>query len=221
MPKIFPYNPPSDPANILHIDNELIVVNKPAGLLSVPGRGESKKDCLISRMQASYPDALIVHRLDMATSGILVLARSASIHRLLSLQFQERQISKQYTAVVNGKIQETEGIVDLPLITDWPNRPKQKIDFESGKSSQTRYKVISYDSQIQTTRLKLMPITGRSHQLRVHMLAIGHYIIGDELYSPKNDIEPTQARLLLHASKISFQHPTTKKIITINCPCEF
>lgn len=223
MPLSIPYNPPVTEPEILFIDNDLLIVNKPAGLLSVPGRGELKKDCLISRIQKKYPEALIVHRLDMPTSGILILARSAPVQTQLGKQFQNREISKQYIAIVNGIIENSHGEIDLPLITDWPNRPKQKVDFETGKASLTRYEVINTDSKNNTTRLMLFPVTGRSHQLRVHLLSIGHSIVGDKLYSdnPDGSTNNTHSRLLLHASKVTFNHPVTHKKLSINCKCDF
>ncbi len=207
------YSPPLDKPEIIHIDDSVIVVNKPAGLLSVPGRGADKQDCLISRIQASYPEALIVHRLDMPTSGILILARSPQIHRQLSKQFEQRKIAKEYIAVVQGIVKNNNGEINLPLITDWPNRPMQKVDYEQGKSSLTRYEILSTNCKEQTTRLKLTPVTGRSHQLRVHLLSIGHIISGDALYSKAE--ADKHIRLHLHASKIIFLHPATNKILTI------
>ncbi len=215
-----PYDPPCCETEILFIDDHLIIVNKASGLLSVPGRGEDKKDCLISRVQKKYPEALIVHRLDMPTSGILVLARSASVHKQLSKQFQNREVAKQYIAVVNGILKVTAGEIDLPLITDWPNRPKQKVDYETGKPSLTRYEVLSVNLKDNTSRIALFPVTGRSHQLRVHLLSIGHIIIGDKLYE-SNKPNSNSPRLLLHASQIAFKHPVTEKQLTIECPCDF
>lgn len=218
-PITIPYTPPAEDAEILYIDDDLIVVNKPTGLLSVPGRGEDKQDCLITRIQDHYPDALIVHRLDLPTSGILVLARSAETHRALSQQFQNREVSKEYTAIVSGIVEQQTGEINLPLITDWPNRPMQKVDYETGKPSQTRYEILTVNKENNTTRLRLTPITGRSHQLRVHLLSIGHVISGDGLYS---DIEAQKnQRLLLHANKIEFVHPCTNNVLTIDCPCPF
>jgi len=215
------YNPPICNPQILHIDNDIIVVNKPSGLLSVPGRGELKKDCLITRIQQNYPEALIVHRLDMPTSGILVLARSPEIHKKLSKLFQDRKVSKEYIAVVIGVMESTAGEIDLPLITDWPNRPKQMVDYENGKPSKTKFEVLLINNDDNTSRLKLTPITGRSHQLRVHLLSIGHRIVGDHLYADEASSEETDSRLLLHASKISFIHPTTQSDISVDCPCDF
>jgi len=215
------YNPPTCSPQILYIDNDIIIVNKPSGLLSVPGRGELKKDCLITRIQQDYPEALIVHRLDMPTSGIIVLARSPEIHKKLSKLFQVRKISKEYIAVVKGTMETTTGEIDLPLITDWPNRPKQMVDYENGKPSKTKFEVLSINNKNKTTRLKLTPITGRSHQLRVHLLSIGHIIVGDHLYADETVNKTTDSRLLLHASKISFCHPTTQSVISVDCPCDF
>ncbi len=219
MPTTPAYSPPSEQPKILHIDNDIIVVNKPAGLLSVPGRGADKRDCLISRIRLNYPEALIVHRLDMPTSGILLLARNSETHRQLSKQFEQRKITKEYTAVVQGCVKNICGEIDLPLITDWPNRPKQKVDHKIGKPSLTRYEVLSVDTQQQKTRLKLIPVTGRSHQLRVHLLSIGHIIKGDALYS---EVEAKKnSRLHLHASKIIFTHPSADKTLVINCNSPF
>lgn len=213
------YSPPLDKPEILHIDDSVIIANKPAGLLSVPGRGADKQDCLISRIQANHPEALIVHRLDMPTSGILILARNPQAHRQLSKQFEQRKIAKQYIAVVQGIVKNHFGEINLPLITDWPNRPMQKVDHENGKPSVTCYEVLSSNTTEQTTRLKLTPITGRSHQLRVHLLSIGHVIIGDALYS---EVEANKnISLQLHANKVVFSHPTTNKTLTISSDSPF
>lgn len=190
---------PQEPAP-LHVDERLIVIDKPAGLLSVPGRGADKQDCAIHRVQQHYPDALIVHRLDMATSGLLLLARGAAMQRELSIAFAQRQVSKRYEAVLAGCLAEpgASGEVDLPLMPDWPRRPLQKIDHALGKPALTRWRVLAVDAQAQRTRVALEPVTGRSHQLRLHMQALGHPILGDALYAT-----PAQCalapRLLLHA----------------------
>ncbi|MDN3921913.1 RluA family pseudouridine synthase [Roseateles violae] len=186
--------------DIVHLDAEVIVVNKPAGLLSVPGRGEDKQDCAIHRVQRVHPEALIVHRLDMATSGLLLLARGAAMQRRLSMAFAERRVHKRYIALLQGRLA-TEGWaeVDLPLICDWPNRPRQMVDPVRGKPSRTRYRVLERGAA--QTRVELEPITGRTHQLRVHMLALGHAIVGDTLYAA--DTQPPAPRLLLHASRLS------------------
>ena len=219
MPITIQYTPPPTKPKIIHIDDDLIIVDKPAGLLSVPGRGDDKKDCLISRIQKKYPEALIIHRLDLPTSGILILARNPDIHRLISKQFEKREVSKEYTAVVEGIMSKKSGEINLPLITDWPNRPKQKVDFESGKPSITHYEVLDVNLEANTTRIKLTPITGRSHQLRVHLLSIQHMICGDSLYSGK-ELDKGE-RLLLHANKIEFRHPTTLQNLLIESPCPF
>lgn len=218
---MFPYKPPTHiELNILYEDEYLLIINKPSGLLSVPGRGADKQDCMISRVQATHPSALIVHRLDMSTSGILVLALDKDTHRLLSQQFQERQITKQYIAVVAGKLENPKGIIDQPMICDWPNRPKQIIDTEQGKPAQTSYETIEYAEEEDTSRLLLMPVTGRTHQLRLHCQFIGHPILGDQLYGDEK-AKAMAGRLQLHASYISFTHPIINKSIDITCEAPF
>ena len=215
------YNPPPHISlDILYEDKYLLILNKPSGLLSVPGRGEDKQDCLISRVQTNYADALIVHRLDMSTSGLMVVARGKEIERSLSILFQKRQVEKKYLAIVDGEVKPTSGEVDLPLITDWPNRPKQKVDFETGKPSQTRYSVLSYDPKLNNSRIELKPITGRTHQLRVHMQSIQHPILGDELYADKEVINKSP-RLLLHACYLSFPHPVTAELMNFDSDATF
>lgn len=181
---------------VLHADDRLVVVAKPAGLLSVPGRSEP--DCASARVQALYPDALIVHRLDQATSGLLLFARGLQAQRELSADFAARRVGKGYVAVVAGRL-EGEGLIDLPLGADWPNRPRQQVDLERGKPSQTRWRVLAHEGP--HTRVALEPLTGRSHQLRVHMMALGHAILGDTLYATP-DIATASSRLLLHASEL-------------------
>jgi len=192
--------------DLVHADDALLVVSKPSGLLSVPGRGADKQDCLASRVQAQYPDALIVHRLDMETSGLLVLARGKEMHRRLSILFQKRQVEKRYVAVVDGALVATSGEIDLPLIGDWPNRPRQKVDLASGKPSLTRYRLLDYDAASNSSRVELRPETGRSHQLRVHLQALGHPILGDALYAGAA-VQAKAPRLLLHAESLAFVHP--------------
>jgi tRNA pseudouridine32 synthase/23S rRNA pseudouridine746 synthase len=188
---------------LIYRDDFMLVVDKPAGLLAVPGRGADKQDCLSARLRHEFPDTLVVHRLDMSTSGLMVFARGADMQRRLSQLFQERQIEKRYTAVVTGRLEAEAGEVDLPIAADWLNRPLQKIDAESGKPSLTRYRVLArHDS---TSRVELEPYTGRSHQLRIHMAAIGHPILGDALYGDAG----SAPRLLLHASSLGFTHPVT------------
>lgn len=201
------YFPPVDTGlTPLFVDDTLLIVDKPAGLLSVPGRGEDKADCLVSRIQVQFADALIVHRLDMSTSGLLVLARGEEMHRLLSKLFRDRLVDKRYVAVVDGLLKAEQGEVELPLICDWPNRPRQKVDPLTGRASLTRWQVLGRDATAGTARLALEPVTGRSHQLRVHLLSIGHPIVGDELYAPTPWREAAP-RLLLHACRLAFAHP--------------
>jgi tRNA pseudouridine32 synthase/23S rRNA pseudouridine746 synthase len=196
---------------VVYVDEALLVLDKPAGLLSVPGRGEDKQDCLSARAQALYPDALIVHRLDMATSGLMVLARSPAAQRRLNDAFANREVHKRYIAVVDGIVPpppQDWGVIDLPIIVDWPNRPRRIIDPERGKPSVTRWRVLAHDPLNNTTRVELEPITGRSHQLRVHLLALGHAIVGDALYaSPR--VQALSDRLLLHACSLALPHPVS------------
>lgn len=199
--------------DLIYWDASLIAVNKHTGLLAVPGRGADKQDCVASRVQAEFPDALIVHRLDMATSGLLLFARGAEMQRLLSLMFRERAVQKRYVAVVAGRLKSPAGEIDLPLAGDWPNRPRQKVDRESGKPSLTRYQVLAHDAVANTTRVELEPVTGRTHQLRVHMAAIGHPILGDALYG--GDAGGRVERLLLHARMLSFAHPLSGEQLSL------
>lgn len=212
--------PPDGGLDVLYIDESLLVVNKPSGLLSVPGRGIGKDDCLASRVQAIYPDALIVHRLDMETSGLIVLARSKEMHRALSILFQERLVEKCYVAVVDGALAECRGEIDLPLIADWPNRPLQKVDHEIGKPSLTRYRTLDHDTASNSTRVELEPETGRSHQLRVHMMSLGHPILGDTLYA-SDAVCAKAGRLLLHAAHLAFAHPQHGKQMTFTSAAPF
>ncbi|MDO9279325.1 MAG: RluA family pseudouridine synthase [Polaromonas sp.] len=220
------------PLQFHHLDADLLVVDKPAGLLAVPGRGEDKQDCLSARVQKVCPDALVVHRLDMATSGLMLMARNPSAQRVLSLAFAERRVHKRYVAVVHGHLAppsndlaDAEGwaLVDLPIAVDWPNRPLRVINHATGKPSQTRWRVDSHDAQTQTTRLQLEPLTGRSHQLRVHLLALGHPIVGDALYGPSWLTEglPLESRLLLHASALAFAHPVSGEVLTFDSVVPF
>jgi tRNA pseudouridine32 synthase/23S rRNA pseudouridine746 synthase len=214
------YRPPQHAGlDILYCDESLLVLNKPSGLLSVPGRGEGKADCLASRVQAEYPDALVVHRLDMSTSGILVMARGIEAQRRLSRAFETRQTEKKYLALVAGCL-EGEGEVNLPLITDWPNRPRQMVDFERGKPALTRYLVLGYDAALDVTRVELTPVTGRSHQLRVHMRELGHPILGDELYAQPEWVARSE-RLLLHATYLSIPHPFTGQPLHLHAAAPF
>ncbi len=201
----------------LYQDDTLLAVDKPAGLLSVPGRGEAHRDCVAARVQAVLSDALVVHRLDQATSGVMLFGRGASAQRALSIAFAERRVAKRYEAVVHGEVRGDEGEIDLPLLTDWPNRPRQKVDHERGKRSLTRWRVLSRDPTTNTTRLQLEPVTGRSHQLRVHLAAIGHAIVGDTLYAHA----VTAPRLLLHACELRLPHPADARTLMITSPLPF
>ena len=203
---------------VLHVDDDCLVVDKPSGLLSVPGRGAHLQDCLATRVQAEFGDALVVHRLDMATSGLMLFARGMAAQRQLSRAFAQRDVHKRYVALVHGRVLPDVGEIDLPLIADWPNRPLQKVDREHGKPSLTRWRVI--DAQADRTRLELEPVTGRAHQLRVHLLAIKHPIIGDALYAPP-EVRAGADRLLLHATQLRFAHPVSGEIVTIESTVSF
>ncbi len=197
------YAPPLGGIEIIYTDPSLLVVNKPAGLLAVPGRGEDKQDGLFARLQKSFPDVLIVHRLDMATSGLMVFARGEEIQRRLSKMFHDRQVEKYYAAEVKGKLEPATGEVNLPIGPDWPNRPRSKIDMAIGKPSLTHYRTLRFHNDV--THVELKPLTGRTHQLRIHMAAIGHPILGAALYGNAS----SAPRLLLHASRLGFAHPLT------------
>ena len=204
----------------VHVDHACIVVDKPSGLLSVPGRGEHLQDCMAARVQTHYPDALVVHRLDMATSGLLIFARGPQAQRRLSEAFAAREVHKRYVAVVHGTVSPSAGEIHLPLLADWPNRPRQRVDPENGKPSITRFTVLCHDVQRGTTRLDLLPLTGRSHQLRVHLLALGHPILGDALYAPA-DVQAQADRLLLHAEALGFAHPVSGDRLRFESPAPF
>jgi len=216
-----PYSaPPDDGLDVVHVDESLLVVNKPSGLLSVPGRGAGMDDCLSSRIQAIYPEALAVHRLDMETSGLMVLARNKEMHRSLSILFENRQVEKRYLAIVDGALAESSGEIDLPLIGDWPNRPLQKVDHDIGKPSLTRYRVLAYATDSDTSRVELEPHTGRSHQLRVHLMSLGHPILGDSLYASPA-LQAKAGRLLLHATYLAFMHPLSSEPLAFSSPAPF
>ena len=211
------YRPPQDPLDILHHDHELLLVNKPSGLLSVPGRGEHLSDCLIARVQEAFPEALPVHRLDMDTSGVMVFGLTPHAQRHLGLQFEKRQVKKTYVARVWGLIAEKTGEIDLPLIVDWPNRPLQMVDHENGKPAQTEWRVIRQGNG--ETRVRLYPRTGRSHQLRVHMREIGHPILGDPFYA--TGAARDFPRLMLHAESLRLRHPDGGKGLTFSVKAPF
>lgn len=209
----------TDPAGftLIYEDDALLVLDKPAGLLSVPGRGSDKQDCLASRVQRCYLNASIVHRLDMGTSGLMLMARSAEVQRILNDAFARRSVFKRYEAVVDGlqepSVESDNGHwqeISLPIALDWPNRPRRVIDAHLGKPSLTRWQSISVDRAAGTSRFRLEPLTGRSHQLRVHLMAIGHPILGDALYAPAA-VAAASARLLLHATELALTHPVSLK----------
>ena len=219
----FIYQPPMKPyLDIIYQDDDIVVLNKGSGLLTVPGRLPEHQDCLQNRVKRVLPSATIVHRLDMATSGILLMALNKAAHVNISRQFEQRLTQKSYIARVFGHIEQESGTIDLPLICDWPNRPKQKVDYEHGKASQTLYRVLNRktDNGTDTTLVELTPITGRSHQLRVHMLALGHPILGDRLYAHHQALT-TSPRLQLHAQMLVINHPKTNEKIEFMCPSPF
>lgn len=214
--RAFTYDPPREPLSVIHTDADLLIVDKPSGLLSVPGKTEP--DCLEARVKAAYPDALTIHRLDMATSGVMVFARNPDAQRHVGLQFEKRYVEKTYIARVQGRIEGDTGHINLPLICDWPNRPRQMVSFEHGKPAQTDWEVLGrYDAE---TRLMLRPKTGRSHQLRVHMLAMGHAILGDRIYADAAGFSAAP-RLQLHAASLTLRKPTGGDWVTFTSDCPF
>ena len=213
---------------VLHADDWLLVVDKPAGMLSVAGRGPAGEDCLHARLRQAWPDALVVHRLDMATSGLMVFARGERAQRILSIAFAGRAVDKRYVAIVAGKPEpantDDEGwaTIELPLAADWPARPRQKVDAASGRPSLTRWRVARETLRAWEggTRLELQPVTGRSHQLRVHLAAIGHPVLGDALYAP-GPIAGAAPRLLLHAQSLALAHPADGRPLVWRCDAPF
>jgi tRNA pseudouridine32 synthase/23S rRNA pseudouridine746 synthase len=225
-----PYQPPRDCGlDLVYCDESLLVANKPAGLLSVPGRGMDKSDSLATRVQNEFPDARSVHRLDMGTSGLLVFALNADMHRRLSRLFRERAVRKRYLAIVAGRVTASAGEIDLPLAADWPNRPRQKMDLTGGKPSLSRYSLLQHinrpvdaanlngEPDLVASRVALEPVTGRTHQLRVHMATIGHPVVGDQLYGER----AFTGRLLLHASEIHFVHPISQAMLSLTSAVPF
>ena len=198
------------PLEVVHADHAILVLNKPSGLLTVPGRGPEKQDCLSKRVQSRYPDALIVHRLDRDTSGLVVFARGLPAQRALNLAFEQRRVDKRYTAVVTGQLPMDDQWheINLPMLVDWPNRPKRTINHAEGQSALTRWRCTAVNAMDNTSRVELEPVTGRTHQLRVHMQAIGHPMVGDTLYAPP-DVQAQSNRLLLHSGMLSFPHPVS------------
>lgn len=211
------YKPPSDPLDIIYEDAEFVIVNKPSGLLSVPGKGEHLLDCLLERLKRIFPDALLVHRLDRDTSGLIIFALTKFSQRHLSLQFEKRQVKKSYLADVWGRVEEKKGVICMPLIVDWPNRPLQHVDYKIGKEAITEWKVQRYNEL--STRVRLNPKTGRSHQLRVHMKEIGHPILGDSFYASGK--AAAFSRLMLHAESLRFRHPNGGRGLQFKVVCPF
>ncbi|NSL56800.1 RluA family pseudouridine synthase [Uliginosibacterium aquaticum] len=221
FPPPSPYQPPPDQGlPLIYVDEALLVLDKPAGLLTVPGRGPEKADCLAARVQKLFPEALIVHRLDMETSGLVLMARGPAMQRALSQLFEQRRINKRYLARVAGRLTPERGAVNLPLITDWPRRPRQMVDHGIGKPSLTHYSSLHFDAATQSSRVALEPLTGRSHQLRVHMLSLGHPILGDALYAPEA-VRLAAPRLMLHAEWLGFPHPDSTEPVEFTAPCPF
>ena len=217
-----PSFPSASPAliDIVFQDDALVIVAKPSGLLSVPGRGEDNQDCVATRLAVHLPDALVVHRLDMATSGLMAFARGKPAQRQLSIAFAEREVRKRYVAIVDGPLASPIGQIDLPLLTDWPNRPRQKVDPVHGKAALTHYQVLGHDAGTGGTRVSLEPVTGRTHQLRVHLWAIGHPIVGDALYAP-DAVRDRSPRLLLHAEWLCLPHPLSGELLQFQQPAPF
>ncbi len=219
MVRHFVYSPPAKPfLSVVYHDDDLLVLDKPSGLLTVPGKAPEHGDCLELRARQAYPQSRIVHRLDMDTSGIVVLAMNAKAHRHLGLQFERRHIKKTYIARVWGVVEKDSGTIDLPLICDWPNRPRQMVDHERGKPSQTDWQVLTRNEG--STRVKLTPLTGRSHQLRVHMLSLGHVILGDNIYADAPALAAAD-RLQLHAQSLTLFHPADGRTCEFASKCPF
>ena len=217
-PRPFSYAPPHTPLRVLHQDDHILVLSKPSGLLTVPGKPAAHADCLERRAREKFPTATIVHRLDMDTSGILIMALTPDVHRHLGLQFERRKTAKSYIARVWGDMSAPSGQVTAPLICDWPNRPKQMVDHERGRHAETNWEVTAREDGI--TRVHLRPVTGRSHQLRVHMLSLGHPILGDNLYA-HDDAYAGADRLQLHSAALTLHHPKDGERVTFNDPCPF
>lgn len=213
-----PYTPPASPLVVLHRDDDLLLVDKPSGLLSVPGKPASHADCLEARVRAAFPDALLIHRLDMETSGIMVFALNRRAQRLINGQFERRVVRKTYIARVAGVPGADEGEIDLPLTADWPNRPLQKVCFATGRPARTRWRVL--DRTGATARMELRPETGRSHQLRLHLREIGHPILGDPFYAPPA-ICAAAPRLQLHALALDLRHPSDGRWVRWQADCPF
>jgi tRNA pseudouridine32 synthase/23S rRNA pseudouridine746 synthase len=218
-PPPFDYRPPLNPwLTVLHQDEDILVLDKPSGLLCVAGKPASHGDCLEARVKERFPQSLLVHRIDRETSGIVVMAMNKFAQRHLGLQFEKRKISKTYVARVWGQVEGESGRIDLPLTTDAANRPRQKVDFENGRTAITEWEVAGREKS--ATRLTLRPLTGRSHQLRVHMLSIGHPILGDKFYSDGAALKAAP-RLQLHAEALQLRHPADGRPCLFRQECPF
>lgn len=204
------YNPPLDPYVTLHRDADILVVDKPSGLLSVPGRHPALQDSLLTRVQKDFPQAQMVNRLDKDTSGVVLISLNRKAHAFVAAQFAARTTRKSYVAEVWGHVADQEGMIDLPLAIDPDRKPRHRVDPDHGKAAQTRWQVIGHGEKL--TRLRLFPLTGRTHQLRVHMKAIGHVILGDEFYA-EGEALSAAARLQLHAEELGFRHPDGSDVI--------
>lgn len=213
----FVYQPTAEQPRLIHHDDQILIVEKPAGLLSVPGRGEDRADCLIARLRGAFPTVLLVHRLDLDTSGIMVFALTSHAQKHLGRQFETRQVKKTYVARLGGRLDPRTGRVDLPLTVDWPNRPRQKVDHDTGRPAQTDWRVIRATEA--ETRVRLYPLTGRSHQLRVHMASLGHPILGDTLYA--TGAAADHPRLMLHAESLRLRHPDSNATLSFSAPAPF
>ncbi|WP_323034859.1 pseudouridine synthase [Pararhodobacter sp.] len=213
----FVYTPPQDAPVILYVDDDILVADKPSGLLSVPGRGEDRADCLIARLREQFPEILLIHRLDLDTSGVIIFALTPQAQVHIGQQFEKRKTHKRYVACVAGHPAEDKGQIDLPLIVDWPNRPRQKVCQETGRAAQTDWKLLRHEGE--NSRVVLKPLTGRSHQLRVHMLAMGHPILGDPLYA--TGAAAAYPRLMLHAEELRLRHPRTGATVSFRSPVPF
>lgn len=218
LSSVFPvYNPPMEPyISVIHRDADILVLDKPSGLLSVPGRDPALSDSLATRVQKQFPQALMIHRLDKDTSGVVLMSLNRKAHAKIAAQFENRTTEKSYIAVVWGTVADDEGLIDLPLAIDPDSKPRHRVDRDNGKPAQTRWQVLERGEN--TTRLRLFPLTGRTHQLRVHMKAIGHVMLGDEFYADGAALSAAD-RLLLHAEELAFRHPDGRDVkFTIPCP---
>jgi tRNA pseudouridine32 synthase/23S rRNA pseudouridine746 synthase len=219
VPTSFDYNPPTDPwIDIVHEEADFVVVNKPSGLLSVPGKDPALADSLQRRAEARWPAAGMIHRLDKDTSGVMVIALNKRAHAKIAMQFEKRTSEKSYVARLWGPLEADEGLVDLPIAVDWENKPRQKIDFERGREARTEWRVIAREDGI--TRVRLKPLTGRTHQLRLHMMTLGHPVLGDPFYATGEALAAAD-RLQLHAEELSFAHPTTGERVRFVIPTPF